>query len=117
MASQLGSLMERRRGAPARGLQSGEAVIVPLPPPVSFVLCSGLSPSPQYVDEELQSSLQEKSPVSRAGGREGCAQPCSSRAVQGSEHSSLKSADVVRHAQAKACSNSLIIKIPGSSSG
>ena len=64
----------------------------------------------------FHTSLARKSPISCAVGRKGCTQPCFSRAVQGFEHSSLKSADVVRHAQAKPCSNSLIIKIPGRSS-
>lgn len=99
---------------------------MPLPSPAPLGLGSSLSPSPQNTDEDLQSSLQEeqhisyqpgeKSPVSRAAGRTGCAPPGSSRAPRGSEGSSLKSADAVRHAQAKSCSNSLIIKIPGRSS-
>lgn len=57
----------------------------------------------------------KKSPVRDAVGRKGSAQPCFSRAVQGFEQSSLPSADVVRRAQAKPCSNSVIIKIPGRS--
>lgn len=55
------------------------------------------------------------SPLRGAVGRKGSAQPCSSRAVQGFEQSSLPSADVVRRAQAEPCSNSVIIKIPGRS--
>lgn len=88
----------------ARRLLSQEAAHVSLPSPLPFGLRSSLSPSPQNVDEEKQHTFH----TARAGGAPS-AVPLGGRA-QPRSTSSLPSADVVRHAQAKPCSHSLIIK-------
>lgn len=88
----------------ARRLLSQEAAHVSLPSPLPLGLRSSLSPSPQNVDEQKQHTFH----TARAGGAPS-AVPLGGRA-QPRSTSSLPSADVVRHAQAKPCSHSLIIK-------
>lgn len=107
VALQLCSSMARRVAADAvtgMRLLSGEAAHVSLPSPLPLGLHSSLSPSPQNVDEQKQHTFH----TARAGGAPS-AVPLGGRA-QPHSTSSLPSADVVRHAQAKPCSHSLIIK-------